>query len=446
MASPTCQVKEGAGAYQATTNGVDVASGASVTIKLADVSGVTTWSISCVATDETQDAATVTAGLTIDSVAKTATFTMPAATGVALMFESKVNNGIGPDGTADATLTTRFIIHVLTATLRVGALGETTESGTDGWMKKVNEKIRQAAGGGSTPTGTGFRHVTAGTEDAATAKVDLTASADVTVPAAGVVKSDGSVLSAGYVSLTSEVANTLPVSYGGTGASTLTSGGVLTGQGTSAIAAASNVAAGASHVDIGTTPNVTDGFLRFGDLLTGNIISGKTKWSGTYADVGFLSIASGFVLTLGNTSTLSTKMHGYGTEITCGAGNHYLYANGRTTTSTSAGTQFGASVDFGGGNGVIGIDDATTDPTTNPTGGGILYSSGGAGKWRGSGGTITTFGPAEPHCPKCGTDVGVSQSENQLFGEELVHCHSCEIQGRGGVVRHYPNFHARFAA
>jgi hypothetical protein len=49
---------------------------------------------------------------------------------------------------------------------------------------------------------------------------------------------------------------------------------------------------------------------------------------------------------------------------------------------------------FGGGAGVVGIANATTVPTTNPTGGGILYSEGGALKWRGSSGTITTIAAA----------------------------------------------------
>lgn len=40
--------------------------------------------------------------------------------------------------------------------------------------------VDTGGGGGSTPTGTGFRHVTAGVEDAASAKVNLAAAADVT--------------------------------------------------------------------------------------------------------------------------------------------------------------------------------------------------------------------------------------------------------------------------
>lgn len=61
----------------------------------------------------------------------------------------------------------------------------------------------------------------------------------------------------------------------------------------------------------------------------------------------------------------------------------------------SRNVQFGAaSASFGGGASVIGIANATTVPTSNPTGGGILYSEGGALKWRGSSGTITTIAPA----------------------------------------------------
>jgi hypothetical protein len=53
-----------------------------------------------------------------------------------------------------------------------------------------------------------------------------------------------------------------------------------------------------------------------------------------------------------------------------------------------------ATVSIGGGSGVIGIANATTVPTSNATGGGILYAEGGALKWRGSSGTITTIAAA----------------------------------------------------
>ena len=53
-----------------------------------------------------------------------------------------------------------------------------------------------------------------------------------------------------------------------------------------------------------------------------------------------------------------------------------------------------ATGSVGGGSRVIGITDAITVPTTNPTGGGVLYAEGGALKWRGSSGTITTIANA----------------------------------------------------
>lgn len=58
------------------------------------------------------------------------------------------------------------------------------------------------------------------------------------------------------------------------------------------------------------------------------------------------------------------------------------------------GVQFGTTLALGGGTGVIGIANATTVPTTNPSGGGVQYVEGGALKYRGSAGTVTTLAPA----------------------------------------------------
>lgn len=52
------------------------------------------------------------------------------------------------------------------------------------------------------------------------------------------------------------------------------------------------------------------------------------------------------------------------------------------------------SVGVGGGVGVLTLANAATPPTSNATGGGILYAEGGALKWRGSAGTVTTIAPA----------------------------------------------------
>jgi hypothetical protein len=49
---------------------------------------------------------------------------------------------------------------------------------------------------------------------------------------------------------------------------------------------------------------------------------------------------------------------------------------------------------FGSGAVVMFIANATTAPTTNPTGGGVMYVEGGALKYRGSSGTVTTIANA----------------------------------------------------
>lgn len=51
-------------------------------------------------------------------------------------------------------------------------------------------------------------------------------------------------------------------------------------------------------------------------------------------------------------------------------------------------------VSFGGGVGVVSIPNAGTVPASNPSGGGVLYAEGGALKWRGSSGTVTTVAAA----------------------------------------------------
>lgn len=134
-----------------------------------------------------------------------------------------------------------------------------------------------------------------------------------------------------------------------------------------------------------------------------------------------------------------------------GTSNVYINAagnNGTGTTSYSAATVLfvggtgnvgvNRSAGFGNGLGVISILDAATNPSTNPLGGGILYSDAGAGKWRGSSGTTTTFGPAEPHCPTCGRDF-VLEWQNEKTGHLLL-CMWCLTEGfTRGVVRREDN-------
>lgn len=86
---------------------------------------------------------------------------------------------------------------------------------------------------------------------------------------------------------------------------------------------------------------------------------------------------------------------------------------------------------FGSGELVMFLANVITVPTANPVGGGILYVEAGAGKFRGSSGTITTFAAADPHCPKCGADF-VHEWENEKYGYLAV-CMNCMSNYLGDV-------------
>jgi len=142
VTSPICTVNS-----TATTNGVDVTGGSTVTIQLANLGGVKQWAISCIGTDELNSPTTITAGLSINQTTKTATFTAPASA-CALIFQSIANAGL-TNGVADPTLATTFGVYVDTGLgYRVGAFGETTEGNAAvGWTAKFNPVVRNALAG-----------------------------------------------------------------------------------------------------------------------------------------------------------------------------------------------------------------------------------------------------------------------------------------------------------
>lgn len=91
---------------------------------------------------------------------------------------------------------------------------------------------------------------------------------------------------------------------------------------------------------------------------------------------------------------------------------------------------------YGGGLGVIAIANAGTTPSSNATGGGILYAESGALKWRGSSGTTTTLGAAEPHCPVCGADY-MLEWDNEKYGyfALCVRCLSEELGRKPWIIQ-----------
>jgi hypothetical protein len=111
-----------------------------------------------------------------------------------------------------------------------------------------------------------------------------------------------------------------------------------------------------------------------------------------------------------------------------GAVRAVVETNGNLTLCATAGS-------YGTGASVIFIGNRSAAPSANPTGGGILYSAAGAGTWRGSSGTTTTFGPADPHCPECGRDFAW-EWQNDLYGHLQI-CAWCFTKNhqRGVIIR-----------
>lgn len=102
------------------------------------------------------------------------------------------------------------------------------------------------------------------------------------------------------------------------------------------------------------------------------------------------------------------------------------------TDGSGANFSFFAAGSFGAGRNVVFVPNAAVNPSTNPTAGGILYSNAGAGTWRGSGGTVTAFGPAGPHCGRCGYDFWSVACRNDLWNAYLYLCGMCGKKYRKG--------------
>jgi hypothetical protein len=137
------------GNWHATTGGVDIVSGNTVSIKLADTTDVGSWYVTIVGVDEVTALPPVlvnvstnpdTPGLVV-SPTSVVSFTSPVGNGRAYILRSSVNG---------LSSTTTFGIFVRTAGgFRVGAVGERFEGNpTFGWTTTLNQFIRTGAGGG----------------------------------------------------------------------------------------------------------------------------------------------------------------------------------------------------------------------------------------------------------------------------------------------------------
>ena len=131
----------------------NVAVGSSVTLQLLDITGVSSWSITCTNSDEQNVPATITAGLSINNTTKTATFTMPSnVTGSSLQFTSIVNAG-----TATSSTTTFGVFAIGPGGLQLLFTNESFECDANfGIITPINAILRQGGsiGTGSTPHAT----------------------------------------------------------------------------------------------------------------------------------------------------------------------------------------------------------------------------------------------------------------------------------------------------
>lgn len=149
-----------------------------------------------------------------------------------------------------------------------------------------------------------------------------------------VVNSGGTALSFGAVNLASSAAvtGTLPVANGGTGATTLTAGAIVTGNGTSAVSSVADVATGAVLISggVGANPSYSS---TLPSAVQGNITTVGTVTSGTWTGAVIAGQYGGTgVANTGKTITIG------GNLTTAGAASLPSIAQGDVWYGSAAGT------------------------------------------------------------------------------------------------------------
>lgn len=138
-------------------------------------------------------------------------------------------------------------------------------------------------------------------------------------------------------------------------------------------------------------------------ILTGNTVRRPNTAGSTFAAYGLNSVTAAAVHMSGNTA-IEAAGAVYGIDAPATA---TLFGNNLDGLPVRGGAQgttqmFGnvsvsaaaATASTADGRGVIAVRNAGVVPTTNPSNGGVVYVEGGALKYRGSAGTVTTLGPA----------------------------------------------------
>jgi hypothetical protein len=428
MASPICLVNS-----SSTINGVNVSGNSTITISLQDTAGVKQWSIQCISTDELHNKNNINNSLLIDLNTKTATFTSPIDDGYgsALIFESKINNGLDVNGRADSSLRTTFGIYIITGTARrVHAVNETTESNAEfGYTPDFNDVIRNIntstglipsdAGDGLILSGSALNVVPGQGLDVGPNEVFIestipiinAATPNSTASSLALRDSNGDILFRDIYNrnyITSGTLFSITGDQGGSGTfsirtsnqTTLNSRALSLGSGNSTSGASGLVA-----INSGTAGTISGSvFIEsgFGTNISGSVqLSSGLGGTGT----GTSTVTTGSVNngTSGNTtiSTGSSSIVGFGSGIvtitsgtaTSGNSGNIIINSGNSTSGTSGnislipgtGSVNGAEniallanpASWQSGRRVLFLSNRTTIPTGNPSNGLFLYSESG---------------------------------------------------------------------
>jgi hypothetical protein len=211
----------------------------------------------------------------------------------------------------------------------------------------------------------------------------------------------------------------------GSSAAGSTADEIQTTDGAGAFQAATNVKAGSGYISIGSGTVATTGT---GIRLGGTAATNRIVWHDGTADRSLLTTETGGNGVIFGSQSHTCNYYGSSIVVYSAAGATFIYgASAERLRVEGNGVSLGGGAgSYGSGNKVVFLANATTVPTTNPTGGSIIYAEAGAAKSRGTSGTITTFGPADPHCPTCGRDFAV-EHRNDDAGEHLALCLPCLV-------------------
>lgn len=135
MPSPICLINN-----TSVSNGFDATSGQSLTLKLANYTGVNSWDLKCIGTDEDNSTAEINSSLTYNKYKKIYYLTLPSNPG-AFIFKSIINNGKDNSGILRESYTNTFGVFIkYDSGYRPVAVNQVYEGNSNfGWIVDINE-------------------------------------------------------------------------------------------------------------------------------------------------------------------------------------------------------------------------------------------------------------------------------------------------------------------